>query len=96
MTHCFFSYHKNDDAESCLTELNGKKLRSKQINIKRAALMINESKKPTISKSKPKSYLFEKDLHSHFLTFDTIGFFKSMKISCILLLKNIISSQSEK
>lgn len=45
-------------------------------------------------KAKGKS-MFEKDLHSHFLTFDTVGFFQSMKISCVLVLRNVISSTSE-
>jgi hypothetical protein len=58
--------------------------------------MSDNTAKTAIGKPKSKSMLFEKDLHSHFLTFDTVGFFKTMKISCVLLLKNIISSQSEK
>ena len=57
--------------------------------------MSDNTGKTTIGKPKTKSIL-EKDLHSHYLTFDTVGFFKNMKISCVLLLKGIISAQSEK
>ena len=52
--------------------------------------------KSSITKVKPKSSLFEKDPYSFYLTFDTIGYFKAMKISCVLLLKNIIANLGQK
>lgn len=80
--------------------MNNQKIKDKKVVIKRAALMGNLNNdslgKSTLNKIKPKSFLFESDIHSHFLTFDTVGFFKNMKISCVILLKNIIYSQAEK
>jgi len=79
---------------------NNQKLRDRKVEIKRAALMTNirndNNSNQFIGKIKPKSFLFESDINSHFLTFDTVGFFKSMNISCVILLKNIIYSQAEK
>ena len=51
---------------------------------------------PAVSKARPKSSLFEKDPHSFYLTFDTNGFFRDMKISCVLLLRNIVNSQVDR
>ena len=70
-------------------------MKGKQVTIKRAALMA-ETGKGALVKSKPKtsSSFFEKDSSSYYLTFDTVGFFKSMKISCVLLFRGIISSNS--
>lgn len=45
---------------------------------------------------KGKTSLFEKDPHSFYLTFDSVGYFKAMKISCVLLLRNIVANQNEK
>jgi hypothetical protein len=66
------------------------------VTIKRAALMGDGGSKGVGAglRAKGKS-MFEKDLHSHFLTFDTVGFFQSMKISCVLVLRNVISTPSE-
>lgn len=50
----------------------------------------------TITKVRNKSSLFEREPHSFYLTFDTVGYFKKMKISCVLLLRNVISSQGDK
>ena len=36
--------------------------------------------------------MFETDLNTFYLTLDVDGYFKNMKISCVLLLKNMISS----
>jgi hypothetical protein len=36
--------------------------------------------------------MFESDLNTFYLTLDVDGYFKNMKISCVLLLRNIISS----
>ena len=51
---------------------------------------------PAVNKARPKSSLFEKDPHSFYLTFDTNGFFRDMKISCVLLLRNIVNSQVDR
>lgn len=75
-------------------KLNGQKLKGRSVVIKRAALMAETAKSSVSLRAKGKS-MFEKDLHSHFLTFDTVGFFQSMKISCVLVLRNVISSASE-
>lgn len=61
--------------------------------VKRAALMNSGSSRPA---SKGKKNLFEKDLSSSYLTFDTVGFFRNMKISCVLLIKGVISLNSER
>ncbi len=52
--------------------------------------------KSTITKVKGKTSLFEKDPYSFYLTFDSVGYFKAMKISCVLLLRNIVANQNEK
>ncbi len=44
------------------------------------------------SKVRARRSVFETDLNTFYLTLDVDGYFKSMKISCVLLLKNIISS----
>jgi hypothetical protein len=58
--------------------------------------LADAGKNRTVIKSKVKSNLFEKDLHSFYLTFDTVGFFKNKKVSCILCLRNIIPTAAEK
>lgn len=93
-THCFFEYHKAEDAETCLARLPKEKFKGRPVNIKRAALM-GEGRVGAGLRAKGKS-MFEKDIHSHFLTFDTVGFFQTMKISCVLVLRNVINSPSEK
>lgn len=92
-THCFFEYQKTEDAETCLTRLTKEKFKGRTVNIKRAALM-GEGRVGAGLRAKGKS-MFEKDIHSHFLTFDTVGFFQTVKISCVLVLRNVISSPSE-
>ena len=97
ISHCFFEYHTNEETEDCLRQLNGSRIGSKTVAVKRAALMGAENAKPATSRSKSgKKNLFEKDLSSSYLTFDTVGFFKSKKISCVLLIKGVISLQSER
>jgi hypothetical protein len=32
---------------------------------------------------------FSNDMESFYMTFDTVGFFKNHKISCVLMLKNV-------
>lgn len=71
-------------------------MRNKQVSVKRAALVNSESSGKSTITRKPKSLLFEKDLESFYLTFDTTGFFKTMKISCILLLRNIVLVPGDK
>lgn len=94
LTQCFFEYHKGEDTENCLAKVSGARLKGKQVNIKRAALMADTGKS-TLVKSKPKaSSFFEKDFSSYYLTFDTVGFFKNMKISCVLLFRGVISSNT--
>jgi hypothetical protein len=93
-TQCFFEYQKGEDTENCLAKASGARIKGKQVTIKRAALMA-ESGKAMLVKSKPKpSLFFEKDSSSYYLTFDTVGFFKNMKISCVLLFRGIISSNT--
>lgn len=44
------------------------------------------------TKVRARRSMFEFDLNTFYLTLDIDGYFKSMKISCVLLLKNVISS----
>lgn len=44
------------------------------------------------TKVRARRSMFEFDLNTFYLTLDIDGYFKSMKISCVLLLKNIISN----
>lgn len=95
LAQCFFEYQRGQDTENCLEKVSGARLKGKQVTIKRAALMADTAK-GSLVKSKPKtsSSFFEKDSSSYYLTFDTVGFFKNMKISCVLLFRGIISSNS--
>ena len=72
-------------------------MKVKTVSVKRAHLSKEvPSKSASTTKVRPKTSLFEKNPHSFYLTFDTVGYFKNMKISCVLLLKNIIQSQTDK
>jgi hypothetical protein len=53
--------------------------------------MTSEGSKSKIVKTGRRS-MFESDLSTFYLTLDVDGYFKNMKISCVLLLKNIIST----
>lgn len=68
----------------------------KTVTVKRAIMAKQTPSRTTTTKVKQKSSLFEREPHSFYLTFDTTGFFKKMKISCVLLLRNIISRNEDK
>lgn len=68
----------------------------KTVSVKRAAMGKESNSRSITTKVKPKSSLFEKDPHTFYLTFDTEGYFRNIKISCVLLIRNIIKSQSDK
>jgi hypothetical protein len=81
--------------------MNNQKIKNKTVTVKRAVLAQQQSRTSSFSnqasvKPRPKSSLFEKDPHSFYLTFDTDGFFRNMKISCVLLLRNIVTSQGHR
>ena len=87
MVKCFFEFETTESTEECLSKLNNQRIKSKTVSVVRA-LMSKETQ--------PKTSLFEKGPHTFYLTFDTVGFFKNMKISCVLLLKNIVQSQMDR
>lgn len=102
-SQCFCEFRDEQMAEEYLAKINQLKIKGRPIIAKRAALMNTSetSKLGAVGKSsssattaktvsRPKSNVFEKDLNSFYLTFDTVGFFKPMKISCVLLLRAVI------
>ena len=99
MTHCFVEFSSNEAAEQCILKLNNQKIKTRTVTVKRAISAKEPHPKTpvsTVNRARPKSSLFEKDPHSFYLTFDTNGFFRDMKISCVLLLRNIVSSQGDR
>jgi hypothetical protein len=69
----------------------------KMVSVKRAAMgKESNSRTTSTTKIRPKASLFEKEPHSFYLTFDTEGYFKNIKISCVLLLRNLIQIQADK
>lgn len=58
---------------------------------------MSSSSKATVTRPVlTKVNLFEKDLSSFYVTLDTVGLFKNMKISCVLVLRNVVTSLSER
>ena len=100
MVKCFFEYETTESTEECLLKLNNQRIKSKTVSVVRALMSKDTQPKTstttTVAKPRPKTSLFEKGPHTFYLTFDTVGFFKNMKISCVLLLKNIVQSQVDR
>lgn len=99
MAHCFVEFSNHEAAEQCILKLNNQKIKTRTVTVKRAISAKEPQQKAPVSsvnRARPKSSLFEKDPHSFYLTFDTNGFFRDMKISCVLLLRNIMNSQGDR
>lgn len=69
-----------------MKKLDNSKLKGRSVIAKRSALMKTKDKTKIVSMKASK---FE-SLDDMYVTFDTEGFFKNKKISCVLVLKNII------
>jgi hypothetical protein len=73
-----------------LKKLDNSKLKGRSVIAKRSTLMkIKDTSKTKITSTISKGSKFE-SLDEMYLTFDTDGFFKNKKISCVLQLKGII------
>ena len=79
-----------------MAKLHNQKINMKSVSVKRAAMGKEISSRTTTTKIRPKSSLFEKEPHSFYLTFDTDGYFRNIKISCVLLVRNVIQTASDK